>query len=183
MAIATGTRKVIADEFMKMELGEGRCEMVKGEVIEIPPAGPRRGAVGLNAGAIFRDFGRRTGHGHAMGNDSVVIIDEHNVRRPDVQYFSEARWPKAKVGDAPPPIPPDLVVEVRSPSDRWADILAKVADYFRAGVPLVLVLQPKPRTVTIFREDADSVTLADSETLENLPELPGFRCIVSEFFD
>ncbi len=182
MATVTETKRITADEFMDMELGEGLHELVKGEIIDVPPAGPMHGAVTLNAGAIFHHFGRRTGHGHAMGNDTIVVIDDSNVRGADVQYFSEARWPKSQVGDSPPPVPPDLVVEVRSPSDRLGDVLAKVADYLRAGVAIVLVLQPKPRTITIYRDDADAVVVKESEAIENLPELPGFRCEVAEFF-
>ena len=182
MATVTETQKITATEFLEMDLGDGQHELFRGEIIDVPPAGPKHGSVTLRTGVIFHNFGERTGHGHAMGNDTIVVIDEFNVRGADVQYFSEARWPKAQVGDAPPPVPPDLAVEVRSPSDRLGDVLAKVADYLRAGVAIVLVLQPKPRTVTIYRDDADAVVLKESEALENLPELPGFRCEVAEFF-
>ena len=183
MATAVATEKITADEFLKMDLGDGLHELVNGEIIEMPPPGPLHGSICLNSGAIFRDFGKRTGLGHAIGNDSVVVIDERHVRGADVQYFQEARWPKAKVGDEPPPVPPDLVVEVRSPSDRRSEVLAKVAEYLGAGVAIVLVLQPKPRTVSVYRDDADVDVLGESDVLENLPELPGFRCVVSEFFD
>lgn len=182
MATVTETKKITADEFMGMDLGEGLHELVKGEIVDVPPPGPRHGSITLRAGVIFYNFGERTGHGHAMANDTIVVIDEFNVRGADVQYFSEARWPRSQVGDAPPPVPPDLVVEVRSPSDRLGDVLAKVADYLRAGVAIVLVLQPKPRTVTIYREDADAIVLKEPESLDGLPELPGFRCEVAEFF-
>ncbi len=180
--MATVTQKITADEFLKMDLGDGLHELVKGEIVEMPPPSPKHGMVCMNVGAIFHGFGRETGLGYALCNDSVVVIDKFNVRGADVQYFSEARWPKAKVGDAPPPIAPDLVVEVRSPSDRWADVLAKVVDYLHSGVPVVLVLQPKPRSLMIFRDDGDPITLGESDALENLPELPGFRCLVADFF-
>ena len=62
------------------------------------------------------------------------------------------------------------------------DVLAKVADYLWAGVPIVLLLQPKRRTLTIYRVDDDPLILAESDILENLPELPGFQCVVAEFF-
>ena len=182
MATAVATEKITADEFLKMDLGDGLHELVNGEIVEMPPPGPKHGSVTLRSGMIFQGFGDRTGLGHAMSNDSVVVIDDHHVRGADIQYFQEARWPRAKVGDEPPPVPPDLVVEVRSPSDRRSEVLAKVAEYLRAGVATVLILQPKPRTVSVYRDDADVDVLGESDALENLPELPGFRCVVSEFF-
>ncbi len=182
MATVT-TTKITADEFLKMDLGEGLHELVKGEILDVPPPGPQHGFICLNAGSIFRDYGRRTGHGYAMSNDSVVVINSENVRGADVQYFSEARWPSSQVGDDPPPVPPDLVVEVRSPSDRLPDVLDKVADYLRAGVAVVLLLQPKRRSLTIYRDnDDDPIILTESDVLENLPELPEFRCLVGDFF-
>ncbi|MDB5353055.1 MAG: hypothetical protein JWN86_4302 [Planctomycetota bacterium] len=177
------TTKITADEFLKMDLGEGLHELVKGEIVVMPPPGPRHGFVCANTGEMVQDFGRTTGHGHAMSNDSVVVIDGENVRGADIQYFSEARWPSSQVGDDPPPVPPDLVVEVRSPTDRLPHVLNKVADYLRAGVPVVLLLQPKRRTVALYRDnDDDPIVLDESDVVENLPELPGFQCIVGEFF-
>lgn len=181
--MATVTKaKIRAEEFLTMDLGEGLQELVRGEVVDVPPAGPRHGSICATAGFLFQSYGRQTGHGYVLSNDSVVVIDEFNVRGADVQYFSEARWPKALVGDAPPPVPPDLIVEVRSPSDRWGDVLHKISDYLKAGVRLVLLLQPKTRTVTLFRDEVDPIILGASDTLDNLPELPDFRCLVGEFF-
>lgn len=178
------TAKIKADEFLKMELGEGQHELVRGEVVDVPPPGPKHGSISLNVGAIFRDFGRRTGHGHAMSNDSVVVIDEWNVRGADIQYFSNARWPKAQVGNEPPPVPPDVVVEVLSPSERPGKHLQKVADYLTGVVAVVLSLNPERKTLTIYRGDmTDPTVLRETDALEGLPELPGFRCLVSEFFE
>ncbi len=183
MATVTETRKITADEFMDMDLGEGLHELVDGEIIEVPQPEYAHGYVCGNSYAAFREYGRRTGHGHAATNDSCVRIDEFNVRGADVSYYSEARWPRSRVGVERPPVPPDLVVEVRSPSDRPGKLLQKVANYLSGGVLAVLVLNPPRRSVTVYRGDtSDPLVLHGSDILENLPELPGFRCEVAEFF-
>ena len=190
MATATGTQAatatkagITADEFMKMDLGEGLHELVRGEIIEVPPPNYEHGMICLNAGALLHGFGRRTGHGHVASNDSAVGISDDTVRGADVCYFSEARWPRAQVGQGLPPVPPDLVVEVYSPSDRPAKMLAKAADYLAVGVLMVWVLHPQLRNLTIYRRD-DPTThiLTAADFVGNLPELPGFRCQVAEFF-
>jgi len=182
--IATATKAgITAAEFLKMDLGAGSFELVRGEIIELPPPNYAHGLVCGNAYFILSGFGRRTGHGHAASNDSAVGISGDTVRGADVCYFSEARWPRAQVGQDLPPVPPDLVVEVYSPGDRPAKMFAKVADYLAAGVLMVWVLHPQRRNLTIYRQDEPtSLLLAESASVEDLPELPGFRCRVAEFF-
>ena len=183
LAAAATKAKITAGEFMEMDLGEGLHELVRGEIVEVPPPNYAHGLVCGNAYFILSGFGRRTGHGHAASNDSAVGISDVTVRGADVCYFSEARWPRAQVGQGLPPVPPDLVVEVYSPSDRPAKMLAKVSDYLAVGVLMVWVLNPGRRTLTIYRQDdPESPTLAEAAYLEDLPELPGFRCQVAEFF-
>jgi Uma2 family endonuclease len=180
--VATPT-KIRAEDFLKMDLGEGLHELVDGEIVLVPPAEYAHGFICGRVYFLFELYGRTTNHGHAATNDSLVPINEFTVRGADVQYFSEARWPRTRIGLERPPVPPDLVVEVMSPSDRQAEVLMKVGGYLKAGVSVVLVLNPAERTLTIYRGDTvASIILHESAFFENLPELPDFRCQVSEFF-
>ena len=94
------------------------------------------------------------------------------VRGADVAYYSYERVPKG-------PLPrrkyldvaPDLAVEVRSPGDPWSEILAKVAEYLRAGVKAVVVLDEQTRTLTIYRPDVPHQVLND-EAEFSLPDYP-----------
>jgi Uma2 family endonuclease len=62
-------------------------------------------------------------------------------------------------------------------------MLGKVQEYLDAGVLMVWVIHPVRRTLTIYRPDDPTPTiLTESDILEDLPELPGFRCPVAEFF-
>ena len=77
----------------------------------------------------------------------------------------------------------DLVVEVYSPGNRRGKILEKLAEYLGAGIPLVWIVYPKSRTVTMYRSlDEPPDVLKQDAVIENLPELPGFRCPVADFF-
>ncbi|HVH66343.1 MAG TPA: Uma2 family endonuclease [Gemmatimonadales bacterium] len=68
---------------------------------------------------------------------------------------------------------PDLVVEVRSPSDRPGDTLGKVADWLSAGTRLVWVVDPERRLTHIYRPDGTQATV---ESLDGEDVLPGFSC-------
>lgn len=172
-----------ADQFMKLDLGDGNFELVRGKIIRMPPPNYVHGLICLNVGFLLCEYGRRTGHGHAASNDSAVGISTDTVRGADVCYYSEARWPRAQIGQGLPPVPPDLVVEVYSPSDRAGKVLEKVGDYLRAGVLMAWVLHPTRKNLTIYRQDDPTpIVLGEADFVEDLPELPGFRCRVAEFF-
>jgi Uma2 family endonuclease len=84
---------------------------------------------------------------------------------------------------------PDLAIEVLSPSDRPAEIRAKVIEYLRLGVSAIWVLDPTSRKVWVHtREDRQqgskvtTTTLAEGELLEGGEVVPGFSCPVAELF-
>src|SRR4051812_37398951 len=182
--MATVTKpRVTTAEFLTVDLGPGRHELVRGEIVTLPPPEYSHGFVCLNIGVKLHTFGNQTGHGHVASNDASVDVGGDSVRGADVCYYSEARWPRDRVGKEPPPCPPDLVVEVVSASDRPRDVLDRVGQYLGAGVPMVWVANPEPRTLAIYRaDDVTPVVLAADQFLGGLPELPGFRCRVAEFF-
>ena len=106
------------------------------------------------------------------------------VRGADVCFYSHERWPRSQVGWKLPPVPPDLAVEVVSPGDRRGEILTKVAEYLAcrsfcsSGSSI-----PRDKAVAIYRSaDEPPVVLKHDAVIENLPELPGFRCPVADFF-
>jgi len=185
MATATTTKLVTAEEFMAADLGEGSFELVRGEVVEVPPAMPEHGRVCGDVFYTLETYGRQTGRGYALPNDSAVLTerDPDTVRGADVCFYSHVRWPRSQVGTDLPPVPPDLAVEVVSPRNRPGELLKKISEYLAAGVSLVWVVYPKQRCVAIYRPDeAAPSVLYEDQVLENLPELPGFRCAVAEFF-
>jgi Uma2 family endonuclease len=185
MATASPTKLLTAEEFMNADLGEGTFELVRGEVIKLPPTMPEHGVVCANVVLLLGNYGRQSGFGYALSNDPGVQTERapDTVRGPDVCFFSHERWPRSEVGRKLPPVPPNLAVEVYSPGNRRGQILEKLAEYLTAGVSLVWIVYPKTCSVSIYRsEDEAPLVLKEGETIENLPELPGFRCAVAEFF-
>ncbi|OYW25048.1 MAG: hypothetical protein B7Z55_00475 [Planctomycetales bacterium 12-60-4] len=106
--------------------------------------------------------------------DSVVGIDAAIVLKQTPLY----RYGGKVVFDGPP----ILAVEILSPSDRQKDIETKVDIYLGANVPLVWIIAPHQRTVTVYRPDAEPELFAQSATLTGEPHLPGLSIPVSELF-
>src|SRR5205823_3485740 len=79
-------------------------------------------------------------------------------------------------------IPPRVAVEVLSPGDRADQITHKITDYLRNGVGLVWLIDPKARTVTVYRPDKGPQVYTESDELTGDEILSGFRCRVADFF-
>jgi Uma2 family endonuclease len=160
-------------------------ELVQGRIIAMPPPDRRHGKTCLKAGRILGNFVEEHDLGHVMSNDSGIITerDPDTVRGADVAYYSYARLPKGPLPAGYGPEVPELVIEVRSASDSWRDILVKVGEYLAAGVLKVIVLDPRSRKAHIYSADQEPEVLGPEEELV-IPELLGeFRVAVHRFFD
>jgi Uma2 family endonuclease len=94
MATVTQTKLLTAEQFMAADLGEGTFELVRGEIVEVPLAMPKHGVVCANVCGTLWAYGRKSGYGYALSNDSAVVTerDPDTVRGPDV-CFSGFRCP------------------------------------------------------------------------------------------
>lgn len=182
--MATATKTLLtAEEFLEMDLGDGSHELVRGEVVEVTPPNKPHAKVCGRITIRLGNFGERTGFGYVLGETAVVTERmPDSVRGADVCFFSNARLPESE-DDAANLVAPDLVVEVYSPSNRPGEMQEKVGEYLNAGALMVWVAYPRTRSVVIHRPgDELPVILAEADVIENLPELPGFRCPVAEVF-
>jgi Uma2 family endonuclease len=78
--------------------------------------------------------------------------------------------------------PPELAVEVLSPSDTHENMVEKIRKYRDAGVPQVWIVDPDLETVTVYRPDGSSVHFHRNQTLSGDPDLSGFEVRVSDIF-
>ena len=183
--MATAEALMTAEEFGQRPDPGHPEELVQGRIVSMPPPDRRHGSVCLKAGRILGNFVEEHDLGHAMSNDSGVITerDPDTVRGADVAYYSYARLPKGPLPTGYGPEVPELVVEVVSASDRWRDIHEKVAEYLRAGVLVVVVLDPTPQTAHVFGADDAPRALGPEDELILPGILEGFRVRVGRFFE
>jgi len=160
-------------------------ELVEGGVTVMSPPGARHGQICNRAGRVLGDFAEGQSLGHVLNNDSGVVTRRgpDSVRGADLAYYPFDRLPRGPVPEGYPGVPPELVVEVRSPSDRWSAVLAKVAEYLGAGVAVVCVLDDATRTARVFGAGGEISVVGGDEALA-FPAgvLPGFSAPVARFF-
>jgi Uma2 family endonuclease len=171
------------EEFLA-RYGDTPADLVKGKIVEFAMPGGVHGKVCLRVAKLIDDLVQQKKLGHVFTNDTHVKTRRNpdSARGMDVGYVSYSRLPKDNVPEGALEVVPELVFEVRSPSDRWSSILGKVIDYLDLGVDVVIVLDPKTTSATLFRQDDRQETLEAGDTLTLPAILPGFAANVAEFF-
>ncbi len=159
-----------------------RLELVRGEVVVMPPPKGKHGICCSQIAWVLQNFVRPRKLGWVTTNDTGVVLERgpDTVRGPDVAFWSIARQPQMPEGYFL--IPPDLAVAVLSPDDRRGDVRAKIKDYVFYGVPLVWLVDLETRTVTVYHGSMRGTELDESDTLDGGDVLPGFACPVAELF-
>jgi Uma2 family endonuclease len=161
-----------------------RYELVKGELRRMPPAGSEHGAIAVNIGVVMAQFAKTHGLGVVFGAGTgfKIASDPDTVRAPDLAFIRRERLPGESIPRGFWPGAPDLAVEVISPSDTYTEVEEKVNGWLNAGTRLVLVLNPRTRTVAMYTSHTDVVRLTESDTLDGGEVLPGLTCRVAAFF-
>ena len=176
-----------AEEFIRLHGDESGVELVKGRVVRCPMPGAEHGEVCGNAHAILREFVRPNGLGRLMTNDTFVRTgtSPDTYRGADVCFLSYARVPKEQpLPKGPLNQPPELVIEVRSPTDRPGDIHIKIGEYLNAGVTVVVILDPGIDAAAVWRQSDDFPLRFSNGDELTLPDvLPGFAVPVRKFFE
>jgi Uma2 family endonuclease len=123
--------------------------------------------------------------GRVLTNDSSMITERNpdSVRGPDVCFYSFERVPKGPLPRILLPVPPELVFEVRSPSDRWSELHAKVAEYLNVGVQTVCVVDDNTRSVHAYFPAREPQVLTGDDQLLLPGVLNDFRVEVGRFFE
>ena len=173
-----------AEEFVRRHAGD-RFELVEGHLEEVMPGGARHGEVCGAATDLIRGYVKPRQLGLVCTNDTFVLTGRSpdRVRGADVVYWSSTRWPSGRAPDGMIEVPPDLVIEVKSPTDRWAAVTAKVGEYLLGGVGVVVVVDPKTATATAHRADEFHQTFHNGDEFTLPDVLPGFAAPVARFFD
>jgi|ERR1051325_3483636 Uma2 family endonuclease len=117
--------------------------------------------------------------GEVVSSDTGFLLatNPDTVRCPDVAFIRAGRVP-ANLDTYL--TPPDLAVEVVSPSDKLRDVLEKKDDYLRAGVKAVVIVDPPTRSVTIHRTTG-ATGVQDVLSVDDV--VPGWQLPLWEIFE
>ena len=176
------TRLLTADDLLTLPDDGMRHELVDGALRVYPPPGARHGHTHGAVFALLRAHVTAHGLGETFVETGFVLKrDPDVVRAPDVSFLRADRVPVDGLPDGYIDGPPDLAVEVISPSDTLYEVEDKIAQYLAAGTRLAWVVNPRRRTVAVHAPGAPVHVLGGDDTLDGGDVVPGFRCAVREF--
>lgn len=186
MTLVTETR-INADEYFATADDRPRfTQLIDGEVVVNTPTSRHQDLLGFVYFELVAWTRGDAGRGRASLSLDLRLGDDQ-VYAPDLLWFSSAHVPEGNVAYVEGP--PDIAVEVRSPSTWRLDIGVKKAMYERSGLPELWLVDTQADTVLVFRRSSPSsptfdiaLELAVGEQLTS-PLLPGFSLDIAELFD
>lgn len=171
-----------AEQLARLELTEN------GELIVMSPTG---GTAGRKNRRLTQQMGiwtDRNGTGEAFDSSTIFVLPNGARRRPDVSWIELERWNQLTPAqqDGFPPLAPDFVIELVSPSDlknqRYQDLQLKMQEYLDNGVKLGWLIEPSAKTVEIYRSRQPVEILNNPQSLSGEDILPGFTLDLTEIF-
>jgi Uma2 family endonuclease len=183
--------KVTPEQFEQLAYAEqlARMELTKdGELVIMSPTGGEAGRKNRRLTQQIGNWTDRNGTGEAFDSSTVFTLPNGARRSPDVSWITLDKWNaltlKEKQGF--PPIVPDFVIELVSPSDlknqRYKDLQAKMQEYINNGVQLGWLIEPEAKTVEIYRIGSSVEILENPQTLLGENILPEFVLNLNEIF-
>ena len=183
--MTTAKKLLTADDMLAMPDDGKYYELVRGELVEMPPPGLMHEFVTFRFALRFGAFVEQHNLGVVIGGAGIYIEeDPDTVRAPDCAFFSRDRIP------APLPdrgyvagLIPDLVVEVIAPDYPAGLAESRPRMWLEAGSRLVLLAMIATREIIAYGEDGSVQRFGIDDALTCDSVLPGFTCPVADFFN
>jgi Uma2 family endonuclease len=168
-------------ERVQTQLGDDyRVELVDGKITIMSPSGYESDEVAFRFGRRLADWVEPKRIGRVTGSSAGFTLPDSNTRAPDVSFVRAERLRRAPRSFAQ--LAPDLMVEVKSPSDSIDELENKIANFLQQGTQVGILVNPEDGTVKVFRSAQEVVTLRDADVL-TIPDLfPGWSVAVSELW-
>lgn len=191
--VTTLFRSITLEEYEALPSDQtDRMEVVRGVLVPKDPVNEKgermsptakHGAIQVEIAILLRSWARLGEWGY-VGTEAGYVIawDPVIVRIPDVSFLSATKRPEGQLPDSNWRIPPDLAVEIVSPSDRAYEVQEKVQSYLQAGVALVWTVWPEAKEVVASMPGGVARTYHMGDLLEFPEVLPDFSCRVDDFF-
>ncbi|AFY72098.1 protein of unknown function DUF820 (plasmid) [Thalassoporum mexicanum PCC 7367] len=133
----------------------------------------------LNADLVF--WNRKIKLGYVFDSNGGFVLPNGAIRSPDLSWVRKERWDALNMEQREkfPPICPDFVVELMSPTDVLKVVQAKMVEYIENGARLGWLINPEKKQVEVYQPDQDAQPekelLESPKTLSGRDVLPGFE--------
>ena len=160
-----------------------------GTLIEMTPTGGSTSTRNTRLLMRLQLWADRQGGWKVFDSSGGFLLPDGSVRSPDASLVRQKRWLALSEAerDGFPPLCPDLVVELASPSDQPEPLRLKMASYISNGAQLGWLLLPRQRTVEVWSAEPSTQAarfsaMSDASRLEAAAEFPGLVIDLEEIW-
>ena len=167
-----------------LALPEGTpCQLIAGELVMSPVPNPLHQHIIGHFSMQLLQFVKAACLGQVFIAPLDVALDERSIFQPDILFISKEK--AFLIGERMIEGPPDLVVEVLSPSSAYHDLRTKFRAYQQAGVQEYWIADPERRSVEVFANREGKFQLhqeAEGEGTVQSVLLPEFSVDLASIF-
>jgi Uma2 family endonuclease len=156
----------------------------EGDLIIMSPTGGETGRRNFTLIGHFNVWVEADATGIGFDSSTVFSLPNGAKRSPDLAWIQRSRWDKLTDTEKEvfPPLCPDFVIELRSPSDSLVRLQEKMQEYIDNGLQLGWLIDPRNKKVYIYSPAQEVICLDNPQTISGEPTLPGFILDVQKIF-
>lgn len=157
----------------------------QGDYEIMAPTGGETGWRNSRLTTLLSIWAEQEGSGVVFDSSTGFILPNGAIRSPDVSWVKKSRLAvlTAEQKQRFLPLCPDLVIELRSPSDSLKALQDKMQEFIENGVGLGWLIDPEARQVYVFRPNQDISSLDGPEFLSADAELQGLKLDMKKIWD
>ena len=168
-------------EQLQAEHPEYRMELVSGQVNVMSPSGYESDEVSIELAAQLRNWVRPRKLGRVTGSSAGFILPNADTRAPDVSFVKAERLRESPRRFAE--LAPDLMVEVKSPTDSLQTLREKVRSFLALGTQVGIVINPETHMVEVYRPGNEVAEILGDGDFLQVPELlPGWSVAIADLW-
>lgn len=155
-----------------------------GEITVMSPSGFETGRINSRITRLLDEWAETDGRGTVTDSNGGYALPDGSVRAPDAAWIKFGKvQPLSEEQQAGfPPVSPDFVIELRSPSDKPADLRRKMQWWLDNGVELGWLIDPYEKSVTIYRPGAEPEEHVNPTSVQGTGPVAGFELVLSRIW-
>lgn len=162
------------------EYEDYQLELQDGNIVIIGQSDIESSEIGAEFIRLLGNWVKPRQLGRIFDSSGGFIMPNTDLRAPDVSFVSRERLrePVRAFGE----LVPDLVVEIKSRTDRIKKLKDKIQMFLEIGARVGILIDPDEQTVTIYRSGSEPTILNNQQNL-TIPELfPGWELPITELW-
>ncbi|WP_017654090.1 Uma2 family endonuclease [Fortiea contorta] len=180
-------------EQLQTDHPEWQMELVDGNILVMGPSDFISEEIGAELIRLLGNWVRPRKLGRVAGSSAGFILptletengkeitqEKRNLRAPDVSFVRADRLKKSQRNFVE--LVPDLMVEIKSQSDRTKPLIEKIQLFLQLGSTVGILIDPDKLTLTVYRLNQEPITLQNDDKLTIPDLLPGWEVTVSELW-